>query len=229
VKYQNQDHYHSVQAAGIKKFKAMFPDVKNSSGIYVFHRKQKVGQTEVTYGYVGQAKHIIDRLVGHFITSTGGHIDRSIKARGLAWKGGEWNFFVEFYCDARTLDMREQNTIEKYMGMGWQLPYNKTLGGQANKEGVQNTERKGYLVGKSDGMEKVYKELARLVDLGWLHLIAPQDKAYYRGKPRKDIAELAERVKKYLTKNAECGIMQSKVGKQDAKTPTNLADTGEGV
>lgn len=147
-------------SARIHKFMPDFND--NASGIYVFTRTD---ENNIKYAYIGQAKHLLDRLTSHFV-SHAQHIDNSLHNRGLENEGksGGWHLDI-IYCGEEILDAVEKEYIKKAIDRGYQL-YNKTIGGQGEgKAGIgENGGGKGYRKGVLYGYEKCRKEMAELFD-----------------------------------------------------------------
>lgn len=100
-------------------------NVTEQSGIYVFTRYED----GFKYAYVGQAKHLLDRLASHL--SGYQHIDLSIKKHKLysIENPTGWNVEEIFYCNESQLDSLEQHYIKLYANKGYQLR-NKTAGSQ---------------------------------------------------------------------------------------------------
>lgn len=178
MKYKSEAHFQAVRKESMKRFKELYPEITETSGIYLFSREQQVGDTVVKYGYIGQAKNLLSRIVGHMI-SPKTHIDRSLIKRKMKHKGGEWSVEVIKFCPDEWLDFCEKQMIESYITQGWQLPYNKTLGGQSGKETVADHERKGYVVGTHDGEERLLKKLVKWFNLEALPAAFKNDGGLY--------------------------------------------------
>ena len=141
------------------------PMLDNQSGIYFLTRTDENG---IKYAYIGQAKHLLKRLVGHL--SGYQHIDNSLRKYGLAIKGNltGWNVNFLNYSEDR-LDEMEQHWIKEYARRGYQLR-NKTAGGQGEGK-VQIDEykpAKGYRDGIKQGRKNLARELKHIIDT---HLI----------------------------------------------------------
>lgn len=137
------------------------PNLNNSSGIYILTREEN----GFRYGYVGQAKCILDRLCSH---SEGydQHIDLSLKKHKLysdnnptGWKVWAKNYPIE------QLDEAEQYYIKYMANKGYQLR-NKTSGSQGEgKAGIaDNKSTKGYRDGVAYGKKKLARDLTTIID-----------------------------------------------------------------
>ena len=137
------------------------PYLIDGSGIYVFYRTDENG---FKYAYVGQARHVLERLAQH-LDGFEQHVDRSIKKHGLFSIDNACGWFV--ICTSvpeSELDRAEQETIKKYADLGYQLR-NKTLGGQGEGKNSINEYKpsKGYYDGKKQGRRDVINELNKIV------------------------------------------------------------------
>lgn len=137
------------------------PNLNNSSGIYILTREEN----GFRYGYVGQAKCILDRLCSH---SEGydQHIDLSLKKHKLysdnnptGWKVWAKNYPIE------QLDEAEQYYIKYMANKGYQLR-NKTSGSQGEgKAGIaDNKSTKGYRDGVAYGKKKLARDLTTIIN-----------------------------------------------------------------
>lgn len=160
----------AIQQANKKRLLVVNKSLNNNSGIYFLTRKDEDG---FKYAYIGQAKHILDRLCSHL--SGYQHIDLSIKKHGLyseanvyGWKIGFLNF------PESLLDEKEQYYIKQYALGGYQLR-NKTSGsqGEGKKQIDDYKPAKTYTEGLKQGYKKASKEIAHLFDL---HLVAKTKK-----------------------------------------------------
>lgn len=153
-----------------KRIKEVCPDCPNTSGIYFLLREEN----GFRFGYVGQAKHLLDRLGQHLIGYQ--HIDLSIKKHGLY--NAETNpcgYKVHFleYPESK-LDEMEQKYIKQYANAGYQMR-NKTSGSQGEgKQGISaNKQSKGYYDGLEQGKKKSREFVA---DLFNKHLVVTTKK-----------------------------------------------------
>lgn len=158
----NYRQLYAIKAKNKGFIKNAFPwlNLTEQSGIYVFTRNDL--ENGKKYAYVGQAKHILDRLESHWRTYEL-HIDRSLKKRKFYNNDnlGGWYLGV-IYCEEKYLDTYEKNYIDKYQSLGYEL-YNITCGGQGvGKYDINERKaRKGYAVGLKNGYIKAQKEVAK--------------------------------------------------------------------
>lgn len=136
------------------------PEATEERGIYIFTRHEN----GFSYGYVGQAKHILSRLAGHLKGYQ--HIDLSIKKHGLYDENNPtgWQIRTVSYPISE-LNEKEREWICKLAGMGYQLR-NKTSGGQGKgKTKIADYKpSKGYRDGLARGYENARKLLAPLFE-----------------------------------------------------------------
>ena len=138
------------------------PYLSNISGIYMLTREED----GIKYAYIGQAVHILDRLVSHMM----GYeqwIDRSLKKHKIYSIDNPNGWIInwaQFPIDE--LDEKEKMYIRRYANEGFQLR-NKTLGGQGQgKCGTENNKQaKGYREGVAAGRKQLAKELKHIIDL----------------------------------------------------------------
>ena len=172
----------AIDQTNKQKLVKHFGVIPDTSGIYILTRKEK----GFKYAYIGQAKHLLTRLVGHLRASCGiydkntQHIDNSVKKHGL-YSGDNktgWNMVYWLYKEY-LLDEQEQYFIKKYANAGYQLR-NKTAGGQgAGKFEIAETkEKKGYRQVLHNGYEKAVKDIAKLFEKNLTAVI--------NGKPNKN-------------------------------------------
>lgn len=148
------------------------PTLNDHSGIYVLVRQD---ENEIKYAYVGQAKHVLKRLVGHL--SGYQHIDLSLKKHGLydAEKNPTgWNIqWVEY--SEEELDEWEQHWIKRFAQMGFQLR-NKTAGGQGSGKTQIDEYKpaKGYRDGLTQGRVNMARELKHIIDTHLIVSLKPE-------------------------------------------------------
>lgn len=151
----NYNKIFAIQNNNKKRWLKLNSSIVNTSGIYILTRTDENG---FKYAYIGQAKHILNRLAQHL--SGYQHIDLSLKKHGLfdidKNKYG-WNIDCIYTND---LDEVERQYIKLYASNGYQLR-NKTIGGQdKGKNGLDdNKAPKGYRDGVKQGYNKAYKEI----------------------------------------------------------------------
>lgn len=150
----NYKRVFAIQEANKKRWLKVNDSIINTSGIYILTR---VDENGIKYAYVGQAKHILDRLAQHL--SNYQHIDLSLKKHGLFNKDKNvygWNVSCIYTND---LDDVERQYIRLYADKGYQLR-NKTLGGQnKGKNSIDDKEVKGYRKGVENGYKKAFNEI----------------------------------------------------------------------
>lgn len=137
------------------------PNCPNESGIYFLMREED----GFKYAYVGQAKHLRERLASHL--SGYQHIDISLKKHGLWSKENPTGYKVHFLTFPESeLDEKEQFYIKKYANAGYQMR-NATSGSQGvGKKGLDNAKpSRGYYQGLEQGFKNAQKEVAHLFDL----------------------------------------------------------------
>lgn len=139
-----------------QKLLAVNPRLTNNSGIYIFIRFEN----GFKYAYIGQALHLIDRLVSH-MQGYEQHIDRSLKKHKLYSNENLTGWQLKFFeCGQDKLDALEQQTILDYATSGYQL-LNKTSGSQGVGKFTidEGKERKGYTQGKNEGKIATIKQI----------------------------------------------------------------------
>lgn len=129
------------------------------SGIYLYERTDETG---IRLFYVGQAKNLFDRQVGH-LTGYKMKIDNSLRKRGLLTgkNPNGWGFKILEYCPENEMNDREQYYIRKYIDEGRQA-YNLTLGSQGEGKVYMDNHKaaKGYYDGLEQGRKNVKREIA---------------------------------------------------------------------
>lgn len=130
-----------------KKLLALNSQLDNQSGIYIFTRFEN----GFKFAYVGQALHLLDRLISH-LQGYEQHIDRSLKKHKLWSKYNPNGWQIKFiHCHKENLNAIEQQMILEYATSGYQM-LNKTSGSQGTEKfAIVDNQRKGYLQGKQDG------------------------------------------------------------------------------
>ena len=182
----NYKQVFAIKAANEKRILAVCPDCPNTSGIYFFLRSED----GFNYGYVGQAKHLLDRLASHL--SGYQHIDLSIKKHGLYSANNPTGYKVHYLgCPIEMLDEMEQKYIKMYANAGYQMR-NATIGGQGKgKMGLDNSRQpKGYY----NGIEQGEKNARKLVQKWFKHL----DFTTKKTPPTKNQQKAFERFTEYL-------------------------------
>ena len=160
----NYKQIKAIERKNIARLEEHFGEISNSSGIYILTREEN----GIKFGYVGQAKHILQRLTQHL--SGYQHIDLSLKKHGLYSKENPTGYKLDFtLCGTHALDEWEQMYIKKYANLGYQLR-NHTAGSQGSGKVVFDTAKqpKTYTEGKAYGRKQVLAEIKHIVDL---HLV----------------------------------------------------------
>lgn len=135
-------------------------EIPCTPGIYFFYR----AEDGFKYGYVGQAKNLLQRLAQHLIEHDS-HIDKSLYKRKLSnEKEGGWKIWY-VRCGEDQLNKLERLHMRVRAGEGFQL-YNKTIGGQdEGKHGMlPNNSGKGYRDGLKQGYTNARRFVANLFD-----------------------------------------------------------------
>ena len=144
----------AIQYKDRKRLLEINPTLTDESGIYILKREDEEG---FKYAYIGQAKHVLSRLVQHL--SGYQHIDLSIRKHGFYSLDNPTGWKVSaFKCDPEKLDAIEKEYIKLYADRGYQLR-NKTSGSQ--HEGKCQIDEYKPSKGYRDGLEQGKKNLAR--------------------------------------------------------------------
>lgn len=164
----------AIEAENRKRLLAVNPKLNSDSGIYILTRTDENG---IRYAYVGQAKHILQRLCSH-LTGYQQHIDLSIRKHGLHSAENPYGWEVDFEnLPQSELDAVEKHYIKEYATQGYQLR-NVSLGGQGeNRASGQLGERKpskGYRDGIQQGRKNLAKELANIADKHLVIALKPE-------------------------------------------------------
>ena len=154
----------AMKAEYKRQIQKLCPNVTNNSGIYVYWR---IDENGFKHGYVGQALHLLDRLVNHMFGYKT-HIDTSIKAHKLYdEEKNPYGYHIEILeeCSEEQLDDRERYWIKYYADNGHQLK-NKTLGGQDDKKAAlgEGKSPKGYREGLANGYKNAQRYVAKLFE-----------------------------------------------------------------
>lgn len=164
-----------------------FGAITNESGIYVLRREEN----GFRFAYVGQAKHIFDRLVGHL--SGYQHIDLSIKKHGLYSETNPcgWNLSLVVRYPLEELDEREQEFVKSIANCGYQM-LNKTAGGQTKGkfEIAETKPRKTYREGLAQGYLNAKRDIAKLFDKSLIAVI--------KGNTNKNKEKALQKFKEFL-------------------------------
>ena len=167
----NYKQRYAIDKKNEARLLAFYPELDNQSGIYFLTREDESG---IKYTYIGQAKHILKRLVDHL--SGYQHIDLSLKKHGLYSNANHYGWKIGYMtCPIEELDRHEQYWIKRYADNGYQLR-NKTAGGQGEGK-VQIDEyrpAKGYRDGLKQGRKNLARELYGIIDKHLVVSIQPE-------------------------------------------------------
>lgn len=157
----NYKQIYAIKKANEERILKVCPNCPNTSGIYFLLREEN----GFKFGYIGQAKHILERLGAHL--SGYQHIDLSLKKHGLWSEENPNGYKVHFleYPESQ-LDEMEQKYIKQYANAGYQMR-NATSGSQGvGKKGLDNARpTRTYYDGLEQGYKNAQKEVAHLFDL----------------------------------------------------------------
>ena len=154
----NYKQIYAIKKANEEKILKVCPNCPNTSGIYFLLREEN----GFKFGYVGQAKHLLQRLAQHL--SGYQHIDLSIKKHGLWSEENPTGYRVHFLEFAENLlDEMEQKYIKQYANAGYQMR-NSTAGSQGKgKHGLDNQKPpRSYYDGLEQGRKNTQKFIADL-------------------------------------------------------------------
>lgn len=153
----------AIEAANRKRLLKINPKLDDGSGIYFLTRTD---ENEISYFYIGQAVHIIQRMCSHLTGYQ--HIDLSIKKRGFYSEENPFGWKINFiHYPVEQLDKMEQYWILEYTKKGYQCRYNKTSGSQGEGKEKINEFRpaKGYRDGIQQGKITLARELKHIIDI----------------------------------------------------------------
>jgi hypothetical protein len=157
----NYKQIYAIKRANEERILKVCPNCPNTSGIYFLLREEN----GFKFGYVGQAKHILERLGSHL--SGYQHIDLSLKKHGFWDEKNPTGYKIHFLQFPESeLDEKEQYFIKRYANAGWQMR-NSTAGGQGEgKHGLDNQRAsRGYYDGLAQGYKNAQKEVSHLFEL----------------------------------------------------------------
>lgn len=152
----------AIKARQRQRILAECPTMRNTSGIYVWERRNESGYL---CWYVGQSVHLVDRSISHIQAHD--HLGLSVYKHGLSHeKDGGWQLKIITYCDQTELNDLETKYIAEYMALPNSISYNVTSGSQGvGKHDINETQRKppkGYYDGKAWQLRHDRQELAKL-------------------------------------------------------------------
>lgn len=153
----------AIETTNRKRLMKINPKLDDGSGIYFLTRTD---ENEISYFYIGQAVHIIQRMCSHLTGYQ--HIDLSIKKRGFYSGENPFGWKINFiHYPVEQLDKMEQYWILEYTKKGYQCRYNKTSGSQGEGKEKINEFRpaKGYRDGIQQGKITLARELKHIIDI----------------------------------------------------------------
>lgn len=154
----------AIEAQNKKRWLKVNPHLNDDSGIYFLTR---IDENGFKYAYVGQAKHVLQRLATHLSGYTQ-HIDLSLKKHGLRSEDNPFGWTVAFVNHREAdLDDKEKMYIKRFADAGYQLR-NVSTGGQGDgRSSGQIGERKpskGYRDGIMQGRKNMARELSSIAE-----------------------------------------------------------------
>jgi hypothetical protein len=157
----NYKQIYAIKKANEERILKVCPNCPNTSGIYFLLREEN----GFRFGYIGKAKHLIDRLGSHLSGRTQ-HIDRSLLAHGLWSEENPTGYRVHFleYPEEKLNEM-EQFYIKKYANAGYQLRNVESGGSEGKTDIGERKPSRGYYDGLAQGYKNAQKEVAHLFDL----------------------------------------------------------------
>lgn len=160
-KSKNIARIKAIDQKNLKRLLAVNPQLDDRSGIYFLTRVDP--ETQIKYSYVGQARHIKQRMLGHMRGFQ--HIDLSLKAHGLYSDENPGGWKIGFkYFPVWQLDEMERKYIILYAQKGYQSRNKDTGGGKGKSELGERKQPKTYTQGKVEGKKQLAKELKHIID-----------------------------------------------------------------
>jgi hypothetical protein len=157
----NYKQIYAIKKANEERILKVCPNCPNTSGIYFLLREEN----GFKFGYIGKAKHLLDRLGSHLSGRTQ-HIDRSLLAHGLWNEENQAGYRVHFleYPEEKLNEM-ERFYIKKYANAGYQLRNVESGGSEGKTDIGERKPSRGYYDGLAQGYKNVQKEVAHLFNL----------------------------------------------------------------
>ena len=173
-----------------KKLLALNSQLDNQSGIYIFTRFEN----GFKFAYVGQALHLLDRLISH-LQGYEQHIDRSLKKHKLWSKDNPNGWQIKFiHCHQENLNAIEQQMILEYATSGYQM-LNKTSGSQGTEKfAIVDNQRKGYLQGKNDGKIATLRQIKVYFDK-YLDFVIKGKETKIKARKLQEFREMLDEIK----------------------------------
>lgn len=151
----------AMKAEREKRIKKIFPDIPDSSGIYVFYRIDEAG---IRRAYCGQAVNLLERCASHL--GEYDHIALSLKKHGFYSNENPYGWKLDYRTYPKSeLDDKEVETIKSFADKGFQM-YNVTAGSQGKGKQVtgQYKQPKTYLQGIQQGRKNMARELSSIAE-----------------------------------------------------------------
>lgn len=156
----NYKQIYAIKKANEERILKVCPNCPNTSGIYFLLREEN----GFKFGYVGQAKHILERLGSHL--SGYQHIDLSLKKHGFWDEKNPTGYKIHFLQFPESeLDKKEQYFIKRYANAGWQMRNVESGGSQGKTDIGERRQSRGYYDGVAQGYKNAQKEVSHLFDL----------------------------------------------------------------
>jgi len=160
-KSKNIARIKAIDQKNLKRLLAVNPQLDDRSGIYFLTRVDP--ETQIKYSYVGQARHIKQRMLGHMRGFQ--HIDLSLKAHGLYSDENPGGWKIGFkYFPVWQLDEMERKYIIMYAKSGYQSRNKDTGGGKGKSELGERKQPKTYTQGKVEGKKQLARSLKGIID-----------------------------------------------------------------
>ena len=156
----NYKQIYAKKKANEERILKVCPNCSNRSGIYFLLREEN----GFKFGYIGQAKHILERLGSHL--SGYQHIDLSLKKHGLWSEENPTGYRVHFLeFPENLLDEMEQKYIKQYANAGYQMRNVESGGSEGKTDIGERKPSRGYYDGLRQGYRNAQKEVAHLFNL----------------------------------------------------------------
>lgn len=161
MNYANYKQIYAAKKANEQRILKVCPDCPNTSGIYFLLREEN----GFRFGYIGKAKHLLERLGNHLAGRTQ-WIDRSLYKHGLYAEENPTGYRVHFLTfPENELYKQEQFYIWKYANAGYQLR-NVESGGNLGKTDIgERKPAKKYFDGVEQGKKNAREFVKHLFDL----------------------------------------------------------------
>lgn len=159
--YKNIAKIKAIDKKNEQRLLAVNPRLDNQSGIYFLLRKDS--ETGIKFSYVGQARHIKDRLLQHLRGFQ--RIDISLKSHKLYSIDNPDGWDIQFiHYPIEKLDEMERYYITLYAKNGYQSRNIDTGGGAGKRELGERKQPKTYREGVERGYINASKEVSNLFE-----------------------------------------------------------------